>query len=96
MALVLSMKRGDGFWVGGKRIELEEIEDEKLFWLRVDGKRLRITDQEAREVVPDVLVSSGGYYSCGMVRIAITAPRSIEILRDERYMAKYGDIRKIA
>lgn len=92
MPLVLSLKPGDDFWVRQTQVVVADIENANRFWVRVAGnpKPVEITDSEATEVVPDVFVSSGGFYKYGMVRLAIEAPQEIEILRGDRYRKKYG------
>lgn len=87
MPLVLSLKEGDDFWVNGQQVVIDQIENGSKFAVRVDGsdRPKEITDAKAREVFPDVFVSAGGFYKYGMVRVVIEAPRSIEILRGDRY-----------
>lgn len=87
MPLVLSLKEGDDFWVNDQQVVIDQIENGSKFAVRVDGsdRPKEITDAKAREVLPDVFVSAGGFYKYGMVRVVIEAPRSIEILRGDRY-----------
>lgn len=91
MALVLSLKLDEIFMVSGRRVTVTAIEHENLLTLtRYDGKEFVITDMESTEIMPDVFVSSADFYKWGQVRIAIEAPRSIEIMREDRWVAKYG------
>lgn len=87
MPLVLSLKEGDDFWVGDRQLTVDQIESGSKFSLRLDGsdRPKEITDAKAREVLPDVFVSAGGFYKYGMIRVVIEAPRSIEILRGDRH-----------
>jgi len=90
VALVLSLKHGEHFWVAHAKVTVGEIVDAKLFWLEVEGgQKHRVTDDRATEIMDDVFVSSGDMFNLGLLRVVIDAPRSIEILRDERYRAKY-------
>ena len=93
MPLVLSLKEGDDFWVDDQQVVVRKIESGHRFWVSVSGtdKEHEITDTKAREVHPDVFVSAGGFFKYGMVRVAIEAPRDIEILRGDRYRAKEGE-----
>jgi hypothetical protein len=90
MPLVLSLKEGDDFWVNDQQIVVGKIESGSQFWVSATGsdKEHEITDAKAREVRPDVFVSAGGFLKYGMVRVVIEAPRSIEILRGDRYRTK--------
>jgi Carbon storage regulator (could also regulate swarming and quorum sensing) len=88
MSLVLSLKQGDDFWVGNRQVVVSRIQDAKKFWLSIDGKEFEIVDTHATEILPDVFVASGDFFKYGMVRVAIDAPREIEILRGDRYRAR--------
>lgn len=96
MPLVLSLKEGDDFWVNDQQIVVTNIDSGTRFWVKAsDEERKReITDAKAHEVQPDVFVSAGGFYKYGMVRVVIEAPRSIEILRGDRYRSKKRERRK--
>lgn len=90
MSLVLSLKEGEDFWVRDECVTVCGIKDGAHFSVIVGGtgKAQEITNAKAREIIPDVFVSAGGFYKYGMVRVVIEAPRSIEILRGDRYRAK--------
>jgi sRNA-binding carbon storage regulator CsrA len=96
MALVLSLKQGDAFYINTLRLEIGQVDSAELFMLHMAGKKepLAITDREAIEVVPDVHIASGGFHNSGLIRVTVDAPREIEILREEKYRAKYGADRK--
>lgn len=91
MPLVLSLKEGDDFWISDRQIVVNRIENGSKFDVLVEGsdRPKEITDAKAREVLPDVFVSAGGFYKYDMVRVVIEAPRTIEILRGDRYRAKH-------
>lgn len=90
MPLVLSLKEGDDFWVDDQQIVVSKIEHGARFWVTVEGagKSHEITDTKSREVRPDVFVSAGEFFKYGMIRVVIEAPRTIEILRGDRYRAR--------
>lgn len=91
MALVLSLKNGDDFWVAGRKVVVSEVVNANLLELTDDeGKQHRITDTEMTEIMPDVFVSAAGYFKFGAVRIALDAPRTIEIMRGDRYREEKG------
>lgn len=93
MALILSLKEGQDFYVGNERFVLTEIVDENRFRLVHDiangpaePKPMLITDERSREVLPDVFVSAGEMHQTNVASIVIDAPREILILR--------GDLRR--
>ena len=87
MTLVLSLRRGQDFYVGDQQIEVETIRGKQSFDVRVvaTGRVHTITDERATEVLPDVFPSSGGRAQEGLARIAIEAPPDVLILRGAKY-----------
>lgn len=89
MALILTFQEGEGFYVGDRRWFVESFDDAGI-WLigpPVSGsapQRIRITEKEAVEIEPNVLVSEGFIPEMGC-RLVLEAPREIAILRDELY-----------
>lgn len=91
MALVLSLKNGDDFWVAGRKVVVSNVVNANLLELTDDaGDKHKITDAEMTEIMPDVFVSAAGYFKFGAVRIALDAPRTIQIMRGDRYRAQKG------
>lgn len=92
MSLVLSLKEGDDFWVGHTQFVLHRITAATDFTLRNadTGQDFVVTDAEATEILPDVFASAGDFFKYGMVRVALEAPRSVEILRGARYRLKHS------
>lgn len=88
MSLVLSLKHGEDFWVRDCQVVVSRIQGAKKFWLDVGGKEFEIVDTHATEILPDVFVAAGDFFKYGMIRVAIDAPREIEILRGDRYRAR--------
>lgn len=96
MPLVLSLKKGQDFFVGDERFVVEEVDNPSTFKLRHAQKwrignvlcnRSRtfdITDAHATEVLPDVFVSAGDNPPTAMARVVINAPPEIFILRGEK------------
>lgn len=87
MALVLTLREGEDFVVGTdlKRFTVAEIVADMEFKLRDEqtGKLHTVTDAHAVEIVSDVYVSAGDAPPSATVRVALSAPRSIRILRGE-------------
>ena len=89
MPLVLSMRQNDDFYVGESQFLVTRIYDETSFTLEraEPAKTFEITEDEAVEVQRDVFVSAGDLFQRGIVRAVIEAPRSLLILRGEKYRA---------
>ena len=87
MTLVLSLRKGQDFYVDDEQIVVESIRGKQSFDVKVvsTGKVHTITDEQATEVVPDVFLSSGGRAQGGLARIAIEAPPDVLILRGTKY-----------
>ena len=86
MALVLSLKIAEAFMVDGQRVVVSDVIDASELTLELpSGKQVTITEVEGTEILPDVFVSAAGFYKWGQVRIAIEAPRSISIMREDRW-----------
>lgn len=88
MPLVLSLRQHDDFYVSDQRFVVSGINDVN-FTLEQEAshKSFEITEMEASEIMPDVFVSAGDQFQKGIVRAVIDAPRSILILRGDRYRA---------
>ena len=97
MALTLTLHQGQGFYVGDRRWDVDSYDDEGVGLIgphKVEGgviQRVRITEEEATEIEPDVMVSEGFIPDQGC-RLVLDAPRKIAILRDDLYEEyEYGD-----
>ncbi len=88
MPLVLSLRQHDDFYVADRRFVVSEIDDVN-FTLEQEAPRksFEITELEASEIMPDVFVSAGDQFQKGIVRAVIDAPRSILILRGDKFRA---------
>ena len=96
MALILSMRRGDDFFVGEERFIIDKVETKTKFFVRhicnkwigrvrIPSSRMyEITDAHAVEVVPDVFISAGLNNTGGMIRVAIEAPYHVLILHGDK------------
>lgn len=93
MALVLSLRVGHDFFVAGEQVIVSAIHDPFKFNLKIvaSGRVFQITDQEATEIMEEVFVSAGDRPQNGLARVAINAPRAIEILRGDRYRGEDKD-----
>jgi hypothetical protein len=85
MALVLMLREGEDFFIGGQRVVLEKIDSQSAFVLYrdADGKRFSIQEGRATELFKGVMVSAGARGQLGLARVSIEAPRSIMIVRGE-------------
>jgi sRNA-binding carbon storage regulator CsrA len=81
--LVFSLKRGDAFYVGGRRVELVEFDQDGADLL-AEGEEFRCGNQLS-ELFPDVQVSAGERREHA-VRIAVEAPLEIKVLREKLYL----------
>lgn len=87
MALILTMRKGECFYVEDSRVEVTSVEGDDHFVLRDDkGREYDITDDKMTEIMPNVLVSVGSRGTEGTARVAIEAPRTIMILREQNYL----------
>lgn len=88
MALVLSLRRDESFFVDDTKIELVENTTSKSFVLRrPDGVEFPCVDDKMVEILPDVFVGAGRQPSHDQdrvfwARVVIDAPRSVKILRE--------------
>lgn len=88
MALVLTLSKGQDFYVGQERFVVTGVYGEQQFGLCRDstGQMFEVTETRATEIMEDVFVSAGERRpSAGSVRIAIEAPPTMLVLRGERY-----------
>lgn len=87
MALVLSLKEGQDFYVGDERFVVQAVIDETNFKLMraADGKSFHVTDSRAAEIIDDVFVSAGDRPAAILARVSIEAPPEKLILRGEKY-----------
>ncbi len=86
MALVLSLKVGQDFYVGDERILVLDIFTPTSFALihERSGRVVRVSDARASEVLPNVFVSAGEKPEAMIARVAIDAPRSMLIIRGDK------------
>ena len=84
MALVLTLKKGDGFKVGPHKFKVAHILSETRFRLQLPGGDLvEIDDQHATQVIPNVWVTCGTRGQPTLARITIEAPISMRICREQ-------------
>jgi len=91
MALVISVKEGEKFYIQDTPVEVSRILDPLKFKVTVIGSTMNsvfnISDRVAVEILPGVMVSAGKNGSMLAVKVVIQAPKTIKILR----AALYGD-----
>lgn len=83
MALSLGIKVGSLFRVAKASVRVKSIGPGQRAVLDVDGREFMVTEEEATEILPQVMVSMGNNPSSSPKgsRLAFQAPRSIPILR---------------
>lgn len=94
MPLAFGLSVGDDFFLDHTRVTLESIGTPTRFKIKVHGESMdqvfEINDQRAIEIMPSVRASAGHKGTGHMVKIAIEAPRNIEINRGKIYRQRYG------
>ena len=92
MALTLGLVEGRGAYIGDTLMTIERIIDPLQFEVRIHGKSMdivvTITDKQAAEVVPNVMVSAGLDGTYDLARAVFNAPRHVKIWRDSIYREK--------
>ena len=84
MALILTLKKGERFYVGENIIEVTAIYSDAHFSIKVDdGAEFDVLDDKMVEVIPEVFVSVGNRHVDDLARVAVEAPRSVPILREK-------------
>jgi len=86
MALTLSLRVGAAFYVDDERVVLRQIVSPDHFIIDAGGTDYDVVPDEACEPFPDVFISGSYRHDYGQARLAIDAPRSIVILREEMYL----------
>lgn len=100
MALVLEIAKGRGFYVGDKKVTVEKIYSPSRLQLMVHGPMstlIEVNNKIKTEIMPNVYVQAGRDRDTGsgeLCKVAITAPRSIRILRDSLYPERNSENHK--
>lgn len=98
MALVLSVKLKEDFYVGDEQyvLWLMEFPNKATVRQRSTGKTFKISDDMSTEIAPDVFVSSGDQWEpdTDTARLAFEAPKTILILRGDKYRNPPEHIRR--
>lgn len=93
MALILGVREGKDFFVGDNRIKVLKIQAENRFEIQV-GKpghleRHVISEEESKEVLPDIRLSAGLHGTPDLARVVIDAPEDVKILRGHIYRQEH-------
>ncbi len=91
MALVLGIQEGRSFYLGHLKVSLEKIETPTRVKVMVHGainQILTLGPKNRTELIPGIYASLGTDSSIDQAKIAIEAPRSVKILRDNLYDAQ--------
>ena len=84
MALVLTLKLNERFFVDGAPVTVKKIEKDRVVLQTYDGLMHDITDRKMTQILPNVKVSRGELEeSAVMARFVINAPREIKIFRED-------------
>lgn len=88
MALVLGMQEGRSFYLNNTRVEVEKISTPTRATLLIHGaiiRKVTIGPNHRTELEPGVYAQIGTDSTIDQIKVAIEAPRSIKILRDNLY-----------
>ena len=87
MALVLSLKEGQDFYVGDQQFVIDAIHADVFFRIKHpdSGRTFEVSNTRATEVLDDVFVSAGDKPMAQSVRVAIEAPANLLVLRGPKY-----------
>lgn len=99
MPLSLGVRQGDDVYVGDDRLEVREIMGPRLFKVFVEktGAVVEVNEDTEIQVMPDVWLSASNRISpenqrAHQVRLVIDAPKSVSILRRDKYMELKGRV----
>lgn len=90
MALVLSVRGGDDFFIGDRQFVVTTITAHHVHFGIMDcltGKEYVITDARSEEVLDDVFLAAGKRQQMSFARAIIAAPDDVLILRGDNYRA---------
>lgn len=98
MALVLSLRKGEDFYVGNEQFVIDTIHSDVFFRVKhlESGRAYEISDTQATEIMDGVFVSSGEKPQAQMARVAIEAPANLMVLRGDKYRNPPPHIQKRA
>ena len=86
MGLVISLRTGEDFFIADERYVLSAIAGTTVrIERRRDGAAFEITNDELREIEPEVLLQTGDRMTTRAARVRIDAPRSKTILMGPKY-----------
>jgi hypothetical protein len=88
VALVLTLRKKEAFYANDAKVMVRDIlSADHCIVETSEGKTFDVTEDKSVEIMPEVFVSIGVRGQLDMARIAIEAPRSILILREDKYLA---------
>jgi hypothetical protein len=87
MPLVLSLRKGDDFYVGSSHFVLCDVLSDTQLEIEsaTTGKKFTITHTRQTEIMPDVMVSAGGRQRAVVARVVIDAPRDLLVVRGDKW-----------
>lgn len=87
MPLIMSLKKGQDFYIGDRRFIITDVVSDVEFTVRDEQTRrdFKITDKRSTEVMPDVFISAGEKVQTLIARVAVDAPPSLIVVRGDKY-----------
>jgi len=87
VALVLSIKQGQYFYIGDTRYSVENLQPRGFTLRQHEGKDItfEITCDQMVEIAPQIYIRAGLATHKGEASIDIQAPKDIPILRGDKY-----------
>lgn len=86
MALVLSLKYGEDFFVGDRRVTILQGNSYRKVAVETDeGHKFQLESERMQEIFDGVMVSVSPEANGGMARVIVEAPRTVPILRGDKY-----------
>jgi hypothetical protein len=95
VALVLTLRQGEDFFIAKERLVVESIVSETEFFVvrMLDGARFQVVDTRSTEIFKGVSLSAGARGQLDLARVAIEAPRAVRIMRGDNYRKENPDYR---
>jgi hypothetical protein len=87
MPLVLSLRKGDDFYIGNSQFVLCDMSSDTQFQIESarTGQKFTITHTRQTEIMPDVMVSAGEKPHPMLARVVIDAPRDLLVVRGDKW-----------
>lgn len=90
MALILSIREGEDFYVGDTRYIVTDVKEPEVT-INTGGVEFKLPCDCMLELKPEVMACSGKKHQNNVARIVIEADKSIKILRGELKRSESGN-----